>query len=398
MRVLGVLPSINPVTGGPSKSAVRQLTELARLGHHVECFTTRWPEFAPGGGERVWEQDGLIVREFPATPIWPANHVPYSHALIAAVRGARGRFDIYHAHSLWNPLITHAMSLLRRSRSPYAMTCHGMLDPVVFDRHRTLKWCWASLWERRNVEGASLVHFTSDQERRKAQGRGWRFRRTLVMPNIVKIPGRPAKPPPREQFERDHPQLAGKFVITFVGRINWVKNIHLLVSALAQLRDDGWDAVLLCIGPDSDGLQKTLELQATELGVRQYVVFTGPLDGEALQAAYARADVVALVSRKENFGLVAAEALSMGVPVVLSDGVDMGKHWVAPPVWRVDQNIDSIAGGLVAALGYARDAGVPCAAALRLAKEEWGQSPIRRLADAYEDILAARRNQNRQHS
>jgi glycosyltransferase involved in cell wall biosynthesis len=395
MRILGILPSINPVTGGPSKSAVRQMTELARLGNYVECFTTRWPTADPVGGERTREQDGLIVREFPATPIWPANHVPYSHALVAAVRRARGRFDIYHAHSLWNPLITHSVALLRHSRNPYAITCHGMLDPVVFARHRTLKWCWANLWERRNVEGASLLHFTSEQERSKAQRQGWRFRRTVVMPNIVQIPKKGATLPARTQIEHDYPQLTGKTVIAFVGRINWVKNVDLLISALARVRDRGWDAVLLCIGPDSDGLQQILERQATQTGMRPHVVFTGFLEGEALQAAYARADVAALVSRKENFGLAAAEALSMGVPVVLSHGVDIAKHWVAPPVWRVDQNIEAIAEGLVAALDYARDAGMPCAAALQLAEQEWGQSPIRRLADAYENILAARHGQDR---
>jgi glycosyltransferase involved in cell wall biosynthesis len=393
MRILGILPSINPVTGGPSKSAVRQMTQLARLGHHVECFTTMWPEFAPGDGERVSERDGLIVREFPATPIWPANHVPYSHALVAAVRRARGRFDFYHAHSLWNPLITHSISLLRVSRDPYAITCHGMLDPVVFARHRALKWCWANLWERRNVEGASLLHFTSDEECRKAQSGGWRLRRTVVMPNIVAIPKKAVMSLPRMWFDRDYPRLTGKIVIAFVGRLNWVKNLHLLVSALARVRGRGWDAVLLCVGPDSDGLRQALERQATQVGVRQHVVFTGLLEGDTLQRAYARADVVALVSRKENFGLAAAEALAIGVPVVLSDGVDMGKDWVAPPVWRVEQTVESIVEGLVAALSYAREAGVPCAAALRLAEREWGQSQIRRLADAYVDILAARHGQ-----
>jgi glycosyltransferase involved in cell wall biosynthesis len=390
MRILHVLPSINIVTGGPSVSIPLQLAALAKLGHHVELFTTDWPEFESGVTERVLENDGVVVRVFPATRIWPVNHVPYSRGLIAAFRGARGRFDIYHGSSLWNPLITHMLALCRRYQLPYAITCHGMLDPVVFARHRVPKWFWGQLWERRNVEEADLIHFTSEQELLKARAQNWRLRRTLVMPALIDTSAG-LNLPPRSQLERDYPQLTGKQVIAFVGRINWVKNLDLLVGALALVRREVRDVVLLCVGPDSDGHREVLARQARELGIGEQVVFTGLLDREALKAAYARADVVALVSRKENFGIAAAEALSAGVPVVLSDGVDMGKHWGAPPVWRVEQNVNSIAQGLTAALAYVRETGAPCPAARQLANQEWGRSPILKLAEAFETIVAARR-------
>ena len=261
MRILHVLPSLNRITGGPANSIPLQLRALARLGHYVEMFTTEWPEFDTGPAERVWEQSGVIVRVFPATPIWPLNHLPYSRSLIAAVRGARGRFDMYHASSLWNPLITHTMALFRRYRLPYAITCHGMLDPIVFARHRVPKWFWGQLWERRNVEEADLIHFTSEQERLKAQTQDWRLRRTVVVPVAIDTEAGLILPP-RTRLERDYPQLAGKQVIAFVGRINWVKNLDLLVAALARVRRQAPDAVLLCVGPDSDGLRKVLEQQA----------------------------------------------------------------------------------------------------------------------------------------
>jgi glycosyltransferase involved in cell wall biosynthesis len=100
---------------------------------------------------------------------------------------------------------------------------------------------------------------------------------------------------------------------------------------------------------------------------------------------------VALVSRKENFGMSAAEALSAGIPIVLSDGVDMGKHWSAPPVWRVEQNVESIAQGLIAALTYARETGAPCLAARQLADVEWKRLRIETLIEAYQTILDERR-------
>ncbi|MBE0622162.1 MAG: glycosyltransferase [Burkholderiales bacterium] len=389
MRILHVLPSINAVTGGPAKSIPLQLKALAGLGHHVELYTTNWPAIEASESERVLEQDGVIVHVFAATQIWPLTHVPYSRRLIAAVHLARSSFDVYHASSLWNPLITHTLALFRRYRLPYVITCHGMLDPLVFARHRLAKRWWGQAFERANVEGAELVQFTSDQEMHKALRCGWRLRRTLVLPISVDTAAG-MDLPQRKRLEADYPQLYGKELIVFVGRVNWVKNLDLLVSALARVRECGRDVLLLCVGPDSDGHRAQLERQAVGLGVGEQVIFTGLLEGEALKAVFARADIVALVSRKENFGLAAAEALAAGVPIVLSDGVDMGKEWETPPVWRVAQNPETIAQGLIAALAYSRDVGVPCAAARALAKREWGDSAVNRLAELYEVILAAR--------
>lgn len=391
MRILHVLPSLNSVTGGPVTAVSLLLKELAKQGHYVELYTTNWPEVdsTPIRSKSLLEDYGVVVKVFPVTPIFPLYHVPYSKALVAAVRDSQGRFDMYHASSLWNPLITHTMKVFRRCRMPYVVTCHGMLDPVVFARNRFAKWVWGQLWERNNVEYAELIQFTSEEELRKAQNSGWRLRRTLVMPINVDISAG-LNLPPHVQLVRDYPQLEGKQVILFVGRINWVKNLDLLVEALAQLRTMGRDTVLLCVGPGSDGHREALERQAANLGVRESLVFTGLLEGEALRSAYACANVAALVSQKENFGLAAAEALSAGVSVVLSDGVDMGKHWSAPPVWRVEQSVESITLGLSAALDYSMESEVACETARQLADQEWGQSQIQELVEAFENILIER--------
>lgn len=390
MRILHVLPSINNITGGPAKSIPLQLASLAKLGHHVDLFTTRWPDLELSTKPSVYKEKGVTIHIFPATPLWPLYHVPYSRSLIAAIRNTRGQYDIYQSSSLWNPLATHAMVLFRRYKLPYTITCHGMMDPLVFARHRVAKWCWHQLWERRNFEHAEAVQFTSEMELQKAQNSAWKIRRSLVMPISVEVSAG-LELPQRTQIESAFPQLIGKEVVLFVGRINWVKNLDLLLAALARLRQLGRDVVLLCVGPDSDHYQQVLEKQAKQLGVESALVFAGLLEGDALKAAFSRADVAALVSRKENFGLAAAEALAAGVPIVLSDGVDMGKHWVAPPVWRVTQDIESISHGLSHALDFSKTSGTPCESARQLARLEWGQLSVQPLVDIFEEILRSKR-------
>lgn len=383
-RILYILPSIHPSTGGPARSIPLQISALAALGYEIELYTTWWPLDAEC--EPMFWPENVSVRVFPSTTSRLMGGKPHSKALISAVRDARGKFDMYHVCSLWNPLIDHATYLLRRAGLPYAVTCHGMLDPIVFERNRIKKRIWSQLVVRRNIEEASFLQFTSETERDKAWSSGWRLPQSIVIPISVDL-SVSDKRPPRQEIEREYPILTNREVVLFVGRINWVKNLDLLIHAVTDLIRSGRDLVLLCVGPDSDDYQSSLSVLAADLGVSDRIIFTGLLRDQALLAAYARADVLALVSKKENFGQAAAEALVMGVPIVLSEGVDMGKTWTAPPVWRVNATIADIAEGLDNALRYARKTGLPSAEARTLAEREWSAPPAHGLLAAYEAVI-----------
>jgi glycosyltransferase involved in cell wall biosynthesis len=217
--------------------------------------------------------------------------------------------------------------------------------------------------------------------------KGWQLRRSVVIPHSIDLSAG-HEMPSRNHLEQEYPTLVGKQVVAFIGRINWVKNLDCLIAAVGLIHKEGFNIALVCAGPDSEGYQKQLERIAADLGISSSVLFTGMLHGEQLQSVFARADVVSLVSRKENFGLSAAEALAAGVPIVLSDGVDMGEDWPTPPVWRVKQDERSIADGLLAALEYARSAGTPTKAARDLAQREWGTSHSDLLIGSFESVLA----------
>ena len=386
MRIMFVVPSINLETGGTSKATLTLARELVAKGQQVEIFTTCWPNLQMQTCCSI-EQDGVPIRIFPATTLPGLGHVPYSRSLLRAVRNELDHFDFFLAASLWNPLISHTMMLFRRYQVRYAVSPHGMLDPLVFARHRFLKSCWAAFWERRNVEEADLLIFNSQREEDKARTKGWHLRRSVVIPHSIDLSAGDVMPS-ANLLDLEYPALKGRKVVAFVGRINWVKNLDRLIAAIALIRKTGVDVALVCAGPDSDGYQKQLERIAEDLGIGSSVIFTGMLHGEKLRSVFARADIVSLVSRKENFGLSAAEALAAGVPVVLSDGVDMGEDWPTPPVWRVKQDERSIANGILAALEYAHGAGTPVEAARELAQREWGTSHSDRLIGSFESVLA----------
>ena len=109
------------------------------------------------------------------------------------------------------------------------------------------------------------------------------------------------------------------YVVAFVGRIQPLKGPDVLINALADpaLRDLDV-TVVICGGPSGSGLDRPTSLieLAASLGVSGKVRFVAPQTGEALAALYRSADLVAVPSHNESFGLVALEAQACGTPVV----------------------------------------------------------------------------------
>ncbi|MGD0237031.1 MAG: glycosyltransferase [Syntrophorhabdales bacterium] len=391
MRILTILPSISLLTGGAARSVLALCKTLASAGHQVHMLTTLWPEdcqVPKSGVER--RIDGYTIRIFPTETYLPARSLPHSPALLRALDSLCSSSDMTVSHSLWNPIATFSMKLLRERKLPYAIMAHGMLDPLVLRRNRWKKLPWSMVWEKRNVEGAVMVLFNSEAERTKAELSRFRLARTFIMPHPIDLAFWAALPP-RNTLEQALPQIRGCEVILYVGRLNWVKNLDKLLHALKLVRRRGRPAVLLCVGPDSDGEQKRMESQAQALGLADHIFFTGLQEGKELKAAYSRANLLVLVSKKENFGLVVAEALASGLPVVVSEGVDVAAGWKSSgPVRRVKPEPEAISEAILDLLDRGDKHALPDAEARNLAEREWGRTRIVELVDRYQQILKER--------
>jgi D-inositol-3-phosphate glycosyltransferase len=107
-------------------------------------------------------------------------------------------------------------------------------------------------------------------------------------------------------------------VILWVGRLEKLKGVDILVSAMAQV--ERRDFTLLIVGGDdrAHGLRGELTAQARELGIEANVRFEGAVAHDSLPLYYSAADVCVVPSYYESFGLVAVEAMGCGTPVVAS--------------------------------------------------------------------------------
>jgi len=125
--------------------------------------------------------------------------------------------------------------------------------------------------------------------------------------------------PTRGNFRRKYGLSNEEKIVLFLGRINQVKGLDLLVKAFASISREMADTKLIIAGPD-DGYLSTLEQLIEKLNIKAQTLFTGPLFGKAKLEAYVDADVFVNPRADEIFGLVFLESLACGTPVICSQG------------------------------------------------------------------------------
>jgi glycosyltransferase involved in cell wall biosynthesis len=127
----------------------------------------------------------------------------------------------------------------------------------------------------------------------------------------------------RDVFLSRFPALRSRRFFLFLSRIHTKKGCDLLMAAMGRLAAAHPDVDLVMAGPDEEGLQTQLEAQAKRLGVDGRVHWTGMLVGDLKWGAFYAAEAFVLPSHQENFGVAVVEALACGVPVLISDKVNI---------------------------------------------------------------------------
>ena len=319
MKILHILPSVDPQGGGPMEGVRQRGQRLVEMGHGVEVVTLD----APGA-------PFLAAFPLPVHALGPARGgYRYCPRLVPWLMQHAPGFDAVVIHGLWQYHSFGAWRALRRLGKPYFVFTHGMLDPW-FKRTYPLKhlkkwlyWPWA---EYRVLRDARAVLFTSEDERVLARESFWLYR---ARESIVAYG---TAPPPtnavalREHFFAAHPQLRGKRVLLFLSRIQEKKGCDLLLEAFARVASEAPDLHLVMAGPDQTGWVATLQAQARRLGVDQRVLWPGMLQGDLKWGAFYASEAFALPSHQENFGIAVAEALGCGLPVLISDKVNIWRE------------------------------------------------------------------------
>lgn len=326
MRLLHCISSVNPVHGGPSETLRRRVEVMNEFGIESEVVCL-------DGSENHWvEEIGCKVHALGKGCF--GNRVSFAWGRWLRANGVS--FDCVFISGLWQ--ITSVGTYRAISgRVPYYIFPHGMLDPWFREKYpfkhflKSVYWLFA---ERFALKGAAGVLFTSEEERRRARGCFWPYecRERVVDYGICGNPGNAADQ--RRRFMRQFPLLRGRKIALFLGRFHEKKGVDLLLRAFSRLRSEqslsretaGW--VLVLAGPD-DGVEAARCRRLVDtLGLGEYVCWTGMLAGEVKWGALCSATAFVLPSHQENFGVAVAEALSCGLPVYISDKVNIWRDVV----------------------------------------------------------------------
>ncbi len=317
MKILHAIASVDPNGGGPIEGLVQLSNATARgISHEVVSID------AP---------DAACVRDFklPLAALGPAGILGYSPHLTPWIRAHAGDYDAVIIHGLWRYISFGTWRGLRGGTVPYFAFPHGMLDPWFKHRYpakhltKLLFWHWT---EYPMLRDARAVIFTCDDERLRARQsfRRYRCNEEIAVLGITPPPCDEATQ--RRMFFDRFPQLEGKRLLLFLSRIHPKKGCDQLVAAFARVaaRDDRLHLVMA--GPDKTNWGDKLRQIADRLGVAERITWTGMISGDLKWGAYRAAEAFILPSHQENFGIVVAEALACGLPVLISNQVQIWRE------------------------------------------------------------------------
>lgn len=316
--------------GGPSAGGmniyVRELArELAARGARVDIFTRQ--ERAETPTLTVLEP-GVCLVALPCGPygdVEKISLVPYLSAFAMAVdawsRENRRAYDLIHAHYWLSGIVGDALRC--RWDVPLLMTFHTLAQAKnnVARSASENEATQRIVAERRLMHSVDAVMAFNPQEKAEMT---WYYRaepgKVCVVPAGVDTslfqPGDRAEARWLLDVPPDDP------VILYVGRIDPIKGIDVLVDALCGLRREMWltapPRLLLVGGGEGEPAFETLIARASAHNLLNRITFVGSVPHTDLPTYYHAADVVAVPSFYESFGLVAVEAMACGTPVVAS--------------------------------------------------------------------------------
>ena len=312
------VPELRLELGGVVQAVVDLCQAIASRGHQVTLATcdardvpTDWLEDS---------DDWPTVAELSPSRL---THRLISRQGLKEFRRIARQVDIAHLHIPWRLTNLQLSHVLHGENIPYIVTIHGMLDDWSM-RQRTLKKrTYLNLAGHRLFKHATAVHFTAKAERDQAEqwiSIGDRAVIQCYALDLTAYDPLPGAGPALKAFPQIQPE---KKKILFLSRLHPKKGVELLLGAAARLLDQRSDFQLLIAGPGEDNYTAQLKQMASELGVSDVTSFLGMVKGIEKRSLYQLSDVFVLPTHQENFGLVLAEAMVCGTPVVTTRGTDI---------------------------------------------------------------------------
>ena len=324
MRILMAVQSYFPFQdrGGPVVKVRALARGLAQRGHQVTVLTADLGlrrlngsaiNFQPCPWGWCAEENGVEAVYLSTLANYRALTV--NPDVIGFCRTSLRHFDLVHFYGLYDLLGPAVSYFCRRQGIPYIIEPMGMYRPI--DRSFRMKRVWhRSLGDSYWSHAAQIVA-TSEMEEQELLQDGVAREKLVVRYNGIDRAASLA-PTTRGAFSAKWSIPPDEPLLLFLGRLIPRKGADILIDAFAQACPT--QGRLVIAGPEGEpGYLAHLTRRAADAGVESRVIFTGALYDDDKAAVMADADLFVLPSRYENFANSAAEAISSGIPVIITD-------------------------------------------------------------------------------
>ena len=217
--------------------------------------------------------------------------------------------SIVHVNCCWRPESAFTQKWAQANGYKVILTPHGMLEPWIMKRHYWTKKVPALLlYQKSAIKNADCLHATADSEKQNLLKLGYNDKIEVIANGInvsdIKL---------KEEWSR-------KKDILFLSRVHVKKGIEFLLEAVADLRNELKGYTIHIAGEGEEDYINSLKNKAKSLNISEYIDFCGGVYGDRKWELYKKADLFALPTYSENFGIVVAEALASGTPVITTNG------------------------------------------------------------------------------
>lgn len=321
MKILRILPSIDPEAGGVQECVIQTGYALSEKGIIQDILTLdiETDTFLENYHFNIYPMGSVLTKKLGVK-------YGFSNKFMKWLTVNAYKYDKIIVDGIWQFHSFGAMRVLNKLNIEYYLYIHGMLDPwfkIAYPlKHlkKSIYWYIVEYWV---LKKAKLVFFTCEEERVRAKKS---FR--LYSANDKVVPIGIKKPIIKKNkqindFNELFPNLENKIKILFLSRINPKKGCDLLIKSFAKLFKGKNDYHLIMAGPSTDKYLEHLKDIASLNNITEQITWTGMISGDIKIGAYLTSDVFVLPSHQENFGIVVAEALACNLPVIISNKVNI---------------------------------------------------------------------------
>lgn len=233
--------------------------------------------------------------------------------------------DLIHINGIWSPQNWGFQKKAQELGIKVILSPHGMLEPWILAQNPLKKKLGLFLYQKKAIQRALFLHATAQMEADNIRSIGFK-NPIYIIPNGIDL-----------SDVKKHKEYYGTKKMVFISRIHPKKGIEILIEAWSNSNTDGW--VLEIAGNGDKEYIENLNQSAKNI---KNVNFVGAKYGEDKWDFLRSADVMVLPTYSENFGIVIAEALAVGVPVITTQGTPWEDLEIHKCGWWINLSVSNL--------------------------------------------------------